>query len=335
MKKYKLLLIFFILLLFFLFSGEFFLFGNNLSHAKEIKIEKGKNLWEISRDLKEEKAVNSALFFSLYVYLLGEEKGLKSGVYLIEPGLSISGVAKKIIKGETLKEKVTFPEGWDVKEIANLLEEKRIASKDDFLNIIKNPPPDILKEIYKIPNFRKSEKKITSLEGFLFPDTYYFEKDESPEEIVLKMVKNFIQKTFPYFSEDTNDKRSAYDVLIMASLVEKEVKDYDDKRIVAGILWKRLKYNFPLQVDATISYITEKKTTKISVQDLQIDSPYNTYKFKGLPPTPICNPGIDSIKAALYPKSSDYWYYLSTPDGKTIFSRTFEEHKKAKFKYLR
>jgi len=100
-------------------------------------------------------------------------------------------------------------------------------------------------------------------------------------------------------------------------------------------LWKRLKNNIPLQVDATISYITGKQTTKISREETQIDSPYNTYKYLGLPIGPICNPGIDSIKAAIYPKNSDYWYYLSTPEGKTIFSKTLEEHNIAKEKYLR
>jgi len=104
--------------------------------------------------------------------------------------------------------------------------------------------------------------------------------------------------------------------------------------LVAGILWKRLENKMPLQVDATITYITGKKTTKISIEETQIDHPYNTYKYLGLPPGPICNPGLESILAALYPKKSDYWYYLSAPDGKTIFSKTLQEHNIAKAKYL-
>jgi len=105
--------------------------------------------------------------------------------------------------------------------------------------------------------------------------------------------------------------------------------------LVSGILWKRLENNMPLQVDATISYITGKKTTKISKEETQIDSPYNTYKYLGLPLGPICNPGLESIKAALYPEISQYWYYLSTPEGETIFSKTLEEHNVAKAKYLK
>ena len=121
----------------------------------------------------------------------------------------------------------------------------------------------------------------------------------------------------------------------MASLIEKEVKTPEDKKIVSGILWKRLENSIPLQVDATISYITGKKGDSVSIEETKIDSPYNTYKYKGLPLGPISNPGLESIIASIYPENSDYWYYLSTPEGKTIFSKTLEEHNIAKAKYLK
>jgi len=120
----------------------------------------------------------------------------------------------------------------------------------------------------------------------------------------------------------------------MASLLEKEVKTKEEKELVSGILWKRIESGIPLQVDATIIYITDKKTNKVSYEETQINSFYNTYKYRGLPKGPISNPGLDSILAALYPKESDYWYYLSTPNGQTIFSHTLEEHNIAKAKYL-
>jgi UPF0755 protein len=121
----------------------------------------------------------------------------------------------------------------------------------------------------------------------------------------------------------------------MASLLEKEVKSLEDKKIVSGILWKRLENNMPLQVDATISFITGKKDANISIEETKIDSPYNTYKYRGLPLGPICNPGLESIIAAIYPETSNYWFYLSTPEGKTIFSKTLDEHNIAKQKYLK
>jgi UPF0755 protein len=174
-----------------------------------------------------------------------------------------------------------------------------------------------------------------NLEGYLFPDTYYFPLDVSGEEVVRIMHENFEKKIAPYLKEIEKSGKSLKDIIIMASLIEKEVKTKEEKELVSGILWKRLKAGIPLQVDATITYITGKKTTKIPLEDLKIDSPYNTYKYKGLPPAPICNPGLESILAALYPKESDYWYYLSKPDGKTLFFKDYEEFIVAKAKYLK
>jgi UPF0755 protein len=129
--------------------------------------------------------------------------------------------------------------------------------------------------------------------------------------------------------------KSIFDIITMASLLEKEVRTEEDKKIVAGILWKRMEIGMPLQVDATIAYITGKNSTRISKEETKIDSPYNTYKYKGLPLGPICNPGFESIFASLYYEDSDYLYYLSTPEGETIFSKTLEEHNIAKGKYLK
>jgi len=169
--------------------------------------------------------------------------------------------------------------------------------------------------------------EMPELEGYLFPDTYWIRRGASLEEIVEKMKTNFQEKT--------KGLEITPEIVIMASLIEKEVKTKEDKELVSGILWKRLEDKMPLQVDATITYITGKRTTKISKEETQIDSPYNTYKYLGLPIGPICNPGLESIMAALYPKDSEFWYYLSSPEGKTYFSKTLEEHNIKKAKYLK
>ena len=162
------------------------------------------------------------------------------------------------------------------------------------------------------------------------------------------MLDNFDKKlTQDLRKEISRQSKTIFEIVTMASMLEKEVKDFEAKKLVSGILWKRLENGISLQVDATITYLAGKKTThpegvasrpygaRISIEDLQIDSPYNTYKYKGLPLGPISNPGLESILAAIYPKESDFWYYLSTPDGKTIFSKTLQEHNLAKAKYLR
>jgi len=128
--------------------------------------------------------------------------------------------------------------------------------------------------------------------------------------------------------------KTIFEIITMASLLEREVRSIDDKKIVSGILWKRLKNKVALQVDATINYITGKKATEGFKEDVKIDSPYNTYKYRDLPLGPISNPGLDSILASIYPEDSDFWYYLSTPEGETIFSKTLEEHNIARVKYL-
>jgi UPF0755 protein len=234
--------------------------------------------------------------------LTGKQKNLQVGKYFLSPSMNIPQIAQKIISGDIAKIKVTIPEGFTVKDI------------EERLNL-------------KLPG--------ENLEGYLFPDTYYFPIDVSGEEVVRTMRENFEKKIAPYKADIGKSGKTLREIVIMASLIEKEVKTKEEKELVSGILWKRLKSGILLQVDATITYITGKKTTKIPLEDLKIDSPYNTYKYKGLPPGPICNPGLESILAALYPKESEYWYYLSTPDGKTLFFKTLEEHNLAKAKYLK
>jgi UPF0755 protein len=286
----------------FLFLWGVFLPKEKISGPKIFSVEKGQGLFEIGENLEKEGLIKSKFFFDFYVILIGKERNLQAGKYLLSPSMNVSQIAQEIISGDIAKMKVTIPEGFTVKEI------------EEILGI-------------ELPG--------ENLEGYLFPDTYYFPIDVSSEEVVKIMRENFEKKLSPYKEEIEKSGRSLQEIITMASLLEKEVKTKEEKEIVSGILWKRLKAGVPLQVDATITYITGKKTTKISFEDLQIDSPYNTYKYKGLPPGPICNPGLESILAALYPKESEYWYYLSTPEGKTLFFKTLEEHNLAKAKYLR
>jgi UPF0755 protein len=224
--------------------------------------------------------------------------------------------------------RITIPEGWDRSDIGKYLEGKGIGALDQFLASTKK---DFVQNFAVLAD--KPQK--ASLEGYLFPDTYRLYKGATVDDVVLKMLANFSSKL-------TNEEqkaikasgRSVFEIVTMASIVEKEVPHASDRPIVAGIFWKRLKEGMPLQADSTLNYVTGNKSASLSSEELKIDSPYNTYTNKGLPPTPIGNPGEVALRAAIYPKSSPYWYFLSAPDGSTIFSKTFEEHVAAKRKYL-
>ena len=292
----------------------------------EFKIKKGESFFAIAKNLKKEGIIDNYYLFLFYLFGTQKYSQLQAGKYLFYPPLTPKQLVNQIIKGETIKERLTIIEGWTLKEIATLLEEKGYSQKEFFSLVTKDFSDEF--------DFLKDKPKDLTLEGYLFPDTYEIEPEESLESIIKKILKNFDRKLDPEMRDEiTRQQKTIFEIVIMASMLEKEVKTLEEKRLVSGILWKRLRVGMPLQVDATISYITGKKTTKISLKETQIDSPYNTYKYKGLPKGPICNPGKESIFAAIYPKESDYWYYLSTPDGEIIFSRTFKEHIRAKDKY--
>lgn len=212
--------------------------------------------------------------------------------------------------------KITIPEGYSVKDIAEKFVGFKNFNKDNFLKIAGGK------------------------EGYLFPDTYFFTSLETEEEIIKKMESNFKEKAVPILTQGVNNRGSSISseigsVIIMASILEKEALTLEDKKIVSGILWKRLETGMLLQVDAVFVYIMGKKSSDLTLDDLKIDSPYNTYLYKGLPLAPICNPGIESIEAALNPTASSYWYYLSDKNLNIHFAKNFNEHKLNKAKYLR
>jgi UPF0755 protein len=302
-------------------------------------IKKGEGTKEISVNLEKERLIRMATLFRIYTIFKGVSDKLQAGEYLLSPSMTIPEIAGKFFLGDVIEEQITIIEGWDLIDLAEYLEERGF-NKDEFLELTK-------KDFSGDYDFLKDKPKDLSLEGYIFPDTYEMKKGEILEDIINKTLHNFDKKlTQELRQEIKSQNKKIFEIITMASMIEKEVKSLEDKRIVSGILWKRLENNMPLQVDATISYIlsdSEKypqryftgKKGVISIGETKIDSPYNTYKYRGLPLGPICNPGIESINAAIYPESSDFWYYLSTPEGETIFSKTLEEHNIAKEKYLK
>ncbi len=228
--------------------------------------------------------------------------------------------------------KATVIEGWDVDQIAEYYEKQDLFSQKDFIKATQEFDSSAYPLITR-PNSK-------SLEGYLFPDTYRFTKNSTPEEVITKMLENFSARVATLGIEDPTEKHnglSLYEIIILASIIEKEsggegattgeLSLQEERNLVASVFYNRMAIGQGLESDATVNYVTGKSTPGVSLKDLEVDSPYNTYKYAGLPPGPICNPSLGSIKAALQPAKSDYFYFLhKQPSGQVDFSRTFQEH---------
>ena len=288
-------------------------------------IEKGEGAKQISVKLKEQGIIRFSSAFRIYALFSGSSHILQAGEYNLSPSLSASEIVIKMASGDVVRERITIPEGWDIKKIGQYFEREEICTQQEF--------EELLKEDFSQGISILSEKP-GSLEGYLFPETYEFAKGVSARIIVKKMLSTLDEEfTLEMREEVKAQGHSIDDVIILASVIEKEVKSLEDKKIVSGVLQKRMEIDMLLQVDATIIYMTGR--SPVLYADLKIDSPYNTYMYKGLPAGPISSPGLESIIAAIYPTESNYLYYISAPDGRTIFSKTLGEHNAAVRKYLR
>ena len=285
-------------------------------------VEKGESLGAVAHSLAGQNLIISRYLFVAYAVFTGQERKFQAGKYVIPPRVSIQGLVNAFAGGKGTSEDitVTVPEGTNLADLGKLLSKSGLPVKTGELL-----GPDMLK-----------------LEGYLFPDTYRFNPETNAREIAGAMRDNFdekVRRAHPTVFESRLRR-----TVIIASILEKEVRDRRDMRLVAGIIGKRLAINMPLELDATVTYgVCEPKflagqycdvSLANIVDNLKVSTPYNTYANKGLPIGPISNPGLAAIEAALNPEKSDYLFYLSAPDGTTIFSKTAAEHERARTKYL-
>ena len=278
------------------------------SQTQEFKVESGWGSTKISEELKDVDLIRSPLIFQFYTWKKGISSRLQDGEYFLTKNLNIKEIAQILTRGAgaTKELSLTFIEGWNNQDYAEYLEEQGIASETDFFDIIQKKA-DWWNE-YKVLVSRPSS---ADLEGYLFPDTYRIFRDASIKDIVQKMLANLENKITPELMEEIkNQGKSVHEILTLASVLEKEVISDQDRKIVAGIFYKRLDIGMPLQADSTVNYVTGKSVSRASATDLDADSPYNTYKYRGLPPGPICNPSVSAIKAAIYPTKNNYFLVL-------------------------
>lgn len=290
------------------------------------EIEPGERGVAIIQNLRDEGLIKNTYVFFAYSFYTGHYQQIKAGRYLLSPAMNMVEIANVLSRGQALPDVVlTFPEGLNLRQWQERVEE-------NF------PEVDLLS--YKVGQFQDEFDFLAdapaeaSLEGYLYPDTYYFDYQTEAEQMIGRFLLNFERQLGELIEEASLMGKDIHDLVIVASLLEKEVPA-EDQPLVAGIINRRLEIGMPLQIDATITYVTGQTTTRISIEDTQIDSPYNTYRYRGLPYGPISNFSRISFEAALYPETSDYLFYLSKPNGETVFSRTLAEHNQAKAKYLR
>lgn len=315
---------------FFYLRYQIYFSHGDYPQSKIFEIVRGDGNALVAEKLKNEGLISGKIYFYYYLRTHNLTNKILPGKYDLSGSMTIPEIAVNITNEENILPgyaKITFPEGWSSKQIAERLKAKGLDG-DGFLAIVKNPSQDLIKKYTFLTG-------IKNLEGYLFPDTYFFAKDISAENIISKMLNNFDNKlTENIRTEIVNQKKTISEIITMASILEGEVRSDEDRAIVSGIFWERIKIGQPLQSCATLAFILGENKKQYSINDTQIVSPYNTYRNKGLPPGPIVNPGFSAIKAAVYFTDSNYNYFLSDPaTGKTIFSKTFEEHKANKAKY--
>lgn len=285
-------------------------------------VEEGEGVRELAGRLEEEGIIRSDTPFLYYLFRNADlRRRLQAGDYLVSGEMTIPEIVERFVSGETYEAgvRVTFPEGFTAEQMAERLDGKGFPG-EAFLAIVRNPGAEFADEY----PFLADVPAGNGLEGVLFPDTYILDPAAGAEGVVRKMLDGFEAKAWPFLSESGD---AWYDALVLASILETEVRTTEDRKAVADLFLRRLEIGMALQSDATVRYALGETKVKHSLDDLALDSPYNSYKYPGLPPGPVSNPGIDAIEAALHPTPNPYWYFLNNPEtGETVFSVTFEEH---------
>jgi len=293
--------------------------------TQKLLIQSGLSNKSIALETKKSGLISSSTLFLVYLFL-SDQNRLIAGSYFFEKGESISQIGRKIAEGHFYRVKVTFPEGSTVNQMSTWLERAGICSKEEYLNITRQA------QLFQ----RSWLSGIKNLEGYLFPDTYYFPLVTDPRQVVEAQLKRF-EEVYPGKIQEESPQET-YKKVILASIVEREARAGNEKPVVASVFLNRLKTKMRLESCATVIYAWNHEKgiqlTTVSLDDLTIQSPYNTYIHQGLPPTPICNPGLDSLRAAVEPSQTDYYYFVLGENGSHRFSRTFDEHLKNKKKSI-
>lgn len=314
-----------------LYLGE-----NKLGALVEFSVDSGQNFSQVTSNLKANNLISNEFLFKVLARVQKVDNKIHAGVFNLNQGMGYKQILDNLIEGRQSTYKLLVKEGESLYDIAQSLQELGVVkTQDEFFKVVGYPASDFEPELNSISSkfeFTGYVGKVNSWEGFLFPDTYVLLKNDSVQRVTELMLSNFNNKILQLYL-DSNTKLSLDEVITLASIVAKEGKTFEDKRMVAGVFLNRINIGMAIQSDATVNYITRKVTDNPSLEDITNTSPYNTYKNVGLPPGPISNPGLDDIKAVLDPSVHKYYYFLNTQDLQIIYSKTFDEHVANRRKY--
>lgn len=328
-------------------GGYFYIHTNlkpldvNNTETKAIEIPIGSSSTTIGKVLEKEGIIRSGKIFRYYVKFKNET-GFMAGTYELSPSMDLDEIVSILKTGKVTEEvvfKLIIPEGKQLEQIASIIAEKMNWDVTEVMNEL-NSKEFIKKMQQAFPNLISDEiynSKIKyPLEGYLFPATYsFYKEDPTLEEIVKVMINKTDEVIKEYNVEISNTDWTIHQVLTFASLVEEEATASVDRNMIASVFYNRMEVGMPLQTDPTILYALGQHQDVVLYKDLEVESPYNTYKYTGLTPGPIANAGKTSIEAVLFPAESDYYYFLATPKGEVLYSKTLAEHNEKKAKYLK
>lgn len=299
-----------------------------------VTIPQGTGTRQISAILQEKGLIRNAAVFSCYLKIIGQGSRFQAGVYDMKPGMPLEEIIGKLNRGDVAREEMirfTIPEGFTLQQIAERLGGLGIVDATTFMEEADHYPGTLSGAAANIPDEPALRHR---LEGYLFPETYELKKDSTGVDIISRMLSELDKKLAslpPDWREQLKSRGITFhQMMTVASLVEREVALNEERPIVAGVIYNRLELGMPLQIDATVQYLLDKPKDRLLEKDLEIESPYNTYRHTGLPPGPIASPSLASIRAALYPQKTPYLYYVTKKDGSKghLFAVTYEEHKR-------
>ncbi len=329
--------------------GVWFLYSEiytaEAQHAEKVEftIKSGESVTALSEHLDEKQIIRNAWIFRKYLSLKNLDVKVRAGEFQVESPITLARVAEALKHPSQSEREITIIPGWTLRDIATYFEKEGVASKKEFYDLVGEPAVNY-KTILDGPKVQfdlevfSDKPKHVSFEGYFAPDTFRVFADASLKDIVKKIMQHRnSQFTEQMYEDIKKSNRTVFEVITIASLLEKEVRGEEDKKVVSDLFWRRYDSNWALQADSTVHYAVGTDgnvfTTK---EDRESASPWNTYRYPGLPLGPISNPSVESITAAIYPKKNDYWYFLTTLDtGEVKYGKTLEQHNANVQKYLR